>query len=125
LPPSRPAAWCAPLNPAFTRTDFEFYLKDLRAQAMVVDETASRPVVEAASACGIAVLRIRKGVTAGDFTFDDTGSAPSQTEVCWPGPNDTALLLQTSGTTSRPNLHGALAPGTAGRVSDLVSRRLI
>ena len=95
---------CAPLNPAFTRTDFEFYLTDLRAQAMVVDEAADGPAVEAASACGIAVLRIRTGATAGDFTFVDTSSAPNQTEVSWPGPDDTALLLHTSGTTSRPKL---------------------
>ncbi len=34
---------CAPLNPAFTRADFEFYLPDLRANALLVDETASWP----------------------------------------------------------------------------------
>ena len=39
---------CAPLNPAFTRADFEFYLPDLRAQALLVDEYASGAAVEAA-----------------------------------------------------------------------------
>ena len=95
---------CAPLNPAFTRADFEFYLPDLRADALLVDETASGPAVDAASACGIPVLRIRPGAKAGDFTIVDGAPAPDDLATSWPGPHDTALLLHTSGTTSKPKL---------------------
>jgi oxalate---CoA ligase len=94
---------CAPLNPSFTRADFEFYLPDLRANALLVDETAAGPAVEAASAAGIPVLRIRPGTKAGDFTIVDT-LAPDDLATSWPGSHDTALLLHTSGTTSKPKL---------------------
>lgn len=95
---------CAPLNPAFTRTDFEFYLEDLRAEALMVEETASGPAIDAASACGIALLRIRTGARAGDFIIADDSVAPDHGTVTWPGDDDTALLLHTSGTTSKPKL---------------------
>ena len=95
---------CAPLNPAFTRADFEFYLPDLRAHALLVEETASGPAVDAASACGIPVLRIRPGEKAGDFTIVDAEPGADGIAASWPGPHDTALLLHTSGTTSKPKL---------------------
>ena len=76
---------CAPLNPTFTRADVEFALSDLRAQALLVDELSSGPAVEAATACGVAVLRLRKGAKAGAFAIVDgprlqsTSSRPGQT----------------------------------------------
>ena len=103
MPPWRPAASCAPLNPAFTRADFEFYLPDLRAHALLVDETASGPAVEAAAACGIPVLRIRQGEKAGDFTIVDADRLPSASRRPGRAPRHGAAASHV-GTTSKPKL---------------------
>jgi acyl-CoA synthetase (AMP-forming)/AMP-acid ligase II/thioesterase domain-containing protein len=98
-------AACAPLNPAFSRKDIEYYLGDLRADALLVDRNATGPAVEAVAGLGIPVLRIHPRDAAGDF--DLVTSSPVGTEPAGhaePGLGDTALLLHTSGTTSKPKL---------------------
>jgi acyl-CoA synthetase (AMP-forming)/AMP-acid ligase II/thioesterase domain-containing protein len=94
-------AACAPLNPNYTRQDFEFYLNDLSASALLVEEATPGSAIEAAHALKIAVLPIRKLPRAGEFDLEITG--PSRTPSD-PGPAHMALLLHTSGTTSRPKL---------------------
>ena len=42
----------APLNPAYKQDEFEFYLEDLRAKALVVQAGSTSPVVEAARKIG-------------------------------------------------------------------------
>jgi hypothetical protein len=42
------AAACAPLNPAYAARDFEFYLTDLRASAVVVDDRFPSPAADVA-----------------------------------------------------------------------------
>jgi acyl-CoA synthetase (AMP-forming)/AMP-acid ligase II/thioesterase domain-containing protein len=94
-------AACAPLNPNYTRHDFEFYLSDIAASAVLVEEATPAAALEAAGVLGVRVLPIRKLARAGEFDLDVAGPgvAPSG-----PGPAHTALLLHTSGTTSRPKL---------------------
>ena len=92
---------CAPLNPALRKNDFEAALGSLRAEAMLVEEGAEGPAAEAAQALGVSILRLRKGGPAGWFELVDAGEVR---ELDWPGSDDTALLLHTSGTTSRPKL---------------------
>ena len=95
------SAGCAPLNPSYPLRDFEFYLRDLEAKALLVDETPQESAVAAARSLGIQVLTIRKLARAGEFELvaPVRESAPD-----WPGPGHVALLLHTSGTTSRPKL---------------------
>ncbi len=93
---------CAPLNPALRRADFEFALGSLRADALLVEEEgANGPAAAAARALGVRILRLRRGGPAGWF---ELLGADGEEALDWPAPDGTALLLHTSGTTSRPKL---------------------
>jgi len=92
---------CAPLNPSFTHADFDFYLRDLGARALLVEHDSNTTAIASAEALGIKVLRIHKAPKAGAFDLADS-IRPTQPD--WPGENSAALLLHTSGTTSKPKL---------------------
>ena len=98
------AAATAPLNPAYRQEEYEFYLEDLKARALVVEEGYDGPALAAARKFGLGILRLRAGEgPAGAFTLHmegDTRPAAPGT----PGPDDVALILHTSGTTSRPKI---------------------
>ncbi len=99
---------CAPLNPAYQAGEFEFFLADLDPQAVVVQAGLSSPVRPVAAALGIPVLELERRATglAGDVELlqaeaeEETTSPAAQ----FPDRADVALLLHTSGTTSRPKL---------------------
>ena len=99
------AAACAPLNAAYRESELEFALDDLRAAAVVVEAGLESPVRSLAAARSVPVLElepVREG-PAGIFRLDGTVPAsPGPLEDA--GPEATALLLHTSGTTSRPKL---------------------
>lgn len=81
----------APLNPGYPASAFDFYLGDLRAKAVIVGEGSPQTIREVS---GVEVLEWVSLVEE-----DDEGPA-----VVWPDASATALLLHTSGTTSRPKL---------------------
>lgn len=101
-------AVAAPLNPAYTENEFAFCMADLRAKAVLVTEGSDSPARSAAASLGMDVLemRVRSDDPAG--TFGLAGATDEAAErrggAAQPRPNDTALLLHTSGTTSRPKL---------------------
>jgi acyl-CoA synthetase (AMP-forming)/AMP-acid ligase II/thioesterase domain-containing protein len=95
------SAGCAPLNPNYTRPDFEFYLRDLRAKAVLADPSTPPPALEAAQALSIPVLTLRRLARAGEFALPGDGAGRA---AGWPECDHIALLLHTSGTTSRPKL---------------------
>src|SRR5262249_16572147 len=90
----------APLNPAYKQEEFRFYLEDTKARALIVPPTG---LDEARQAAGPDTLIIE---TDGDSdrnvgcSAKDKG-APART-LEPPAPDDVALMLHTSGTTSRP-----------------------
>ncbi|TGU42979.1 long-chain fatty acid--CoA ligase, partial [bacterium M00.F.Ca.ET.152.01.1.1] len=99
------AASTAPLNPAYRADELDFYLSDIGVKAILVGEGEAGPSVEVAERLGIPVLRlvVPEGSPAGVFTIagDPVGS-PVASGLAEGG--DIALLLHTSGTTSRPKL---------------------
>ncbi len=98
----------APLNPAYRRAEYDFYLEDLGAKALVVEEDSESDAIEAARALGAAVLRLRVpgGAPAGVFELvPEEGFEPTVCPAPGPSePDDVALVLHTSGTTSRPKI---------------------
>ena len=98
----------APLNPRYTEPEFAFYLSDLGAKALVVAEGDPSPARDAAAALEVPVLEVRADADRPAGVFEFAGSAAAgQAPTARPGmatPDDTALVLHTSGTTSRPKI---------------------
>ncbi len=102
------AATTAPLNPAYREDEFDFYLDDLRAKALVVAANEDGAAVAVARRRGLPLLRLAFDPhgPAGLFTLTLEGDAPGS-DATTTGPaeaGDVALVLHTSGTTSRPKI---------------------
>ena len=95
---ARAGAVAAPLNPAYTRDEFAFYLEDIGPALLLVPPGAGDAARAAAQGLGIAVAEVTVDaegrIRATDRSYDGA-LAPSE-------PGDVALFLHTSGTTSRP-----------------------
>jgi acyl-CoA synthetase (AMP-forming)/AMP-acid ligase II len=107
------AATTAPLNPAYRQEEFEFYLSDLGAKALVVEQGSTSPAVSAARQLEIPLLEIEPGTAAGEFRFAmAAGAGRPAASGGFAAGDDVALVLHTSGTTSRPKIvpltHGNL-----------------
>jgi acyl-CoA synthetase (AMP-forming)/AMP-acid ligase II len=100
------AAVTAPLNPSYQQQEYKFYLDDLKAKALVVAEGYDGPAVAAANECGVAVLRLQTSDArpAGQFTLAGDLAAQPIAASTGPSPDQIALILHTSGTTSRPKI---------------------
>ncbi len=99
----------APLNPEYRRAEFEFHLASLAPKVLLVAAGRETPARDVARALSIRVLEIAAvdGAGAGVFRFPSAGGATAATVDLAPAadlaqPDDVALMLHTSGTTSRP-----------------------
>jgi acyl-CoA synthetase (AMP-forming)/AMP-acid ligase II len=102
-------ATTAPLNPAYREEEFDFYLGDLKAKALVVMAGDDGPAVTVARRHGAVVLRLHTSAErpAGWFELRPEEEVTSFSAAVTPGfaePDDIALVLHTSGTTSRPKI---------------------
>ena len=95
----------APLNPNYREEEYLFYLKDLNAKALVVLQDYNGPALAAANHLNISVIKVSVNPQhlAGEFELlgEIHNSVISQR---LPTPQDVALILHTSGTTSKPKI---------------------
>jgi len=98
------AATTAPLNPAYREDEYAFYLEDLGAKALMVMADYDGPAFAAAKTLGMNIIRVNVAdrAPAGHFTLSSDMS--EATDARAPNADDVALILHTSGTTSRPKI---------------------
>ncbi len=120
----------APLNPNYTQEEFEFYMQDLNAKALVIEQKSASPAVAAARKLGIGLIELSSAAQrpAGDFDLlpehtqytdaglgaepasqlsDNLGNSVAKEQDANIGAvaaDNIALILHTSGTTSRPKI---------------------
>ena len=97
---ARAGAVAAPLNPAYTADEFEFYIGDAAA-ALAVAPPGPHPAKEACSSLGVPVAEA--SIEGGGIRLTSGGrDLPQAADPPAPAGDSTALFLHTSGTTSRP-----------------------
>ena len=99
----------APLNPAYRADEFEFYLADLKARALIVEQGSTSPAIEVAGKLGVRVIDLiaMPDQPAGHFVLQARDGAPTSAPATAGGfaqPGDVSMVLHTSGTTSRPKI---------------------
>ena len=99
------APWCAvaPLNPALKAAEFNSHLEGLNAAAVIVAPESPAAVRQVAASRGLRVVELNEGEAAGAFTLKLPATA-APLPATPAGADAVALLLYTSGTTSRPKL---------------------
>ena len=102
-------ATAAPINPSLLQNEFEAHLLNVRATSLVTSLEIDSPAVRAAMSLGLLVLRLRTGDgAAGAFSLErlaaSSGTPASPVSNAEAGDDDIALVLTTSGTTSRPKV---------------------
>ncbi|MFQ5852308.1 MAG: AMP-binding protein [Candidatus Binatia bacterium] len=95
----------APLNTGYKAQEFKFYLTDLKANALIAQAGHSTPARSVAESLRIPVIDLvpETDREAGTFTLHGVNH-PSPPRICLAEPEDVALILHTSGTTSRPKM---------------------
>ncbi len=97
-------ATCAPLNPNYRQSEYDFYLSDLDAKALIFQSGVATFAVEVAKKRGIPLVELSP-VSEAAGLFQLTGGEPKSPAMDGIAqPEDIALVLHTSGTTSRPKM---------------------
>jgi acyl-CoA synthetase (AMP-forming)/AMP-acid ligase II len=98
------SAACVPMNPAYEAEEVDRYFTDLRPRALIMQSGIDSPARRVALSRGIRVVELSSAsdAEAGRFTLTGGEGEPASDEQV--RPSDVALLLLTSGTTSRPKI---------------------
>ena len=99
-------ATTAPLNPNFREKEFEFYLGDLDTRLLLVQKGIDSPVRAAAKKLNIPIVELipDKNNTAGKFDIEGDFKSAKKPTRGYASSEETALVLHTSGTTSKPKI---------------------
>ncbi len=98
-------AVCAPLNPAYGVQELRFHLGNLRPKALILREEEAGPARSVAAELGIRCLEASCEVGSPAGVFKLRGFVESTSAaIRFPASDDVALVLHTSGTTSRPKI---------------------
>jgi oxalate---CoA ligase len=95
-------AAAAPLNPAYTQSEFTFYLEDIAPRLLLVSGTGPQAAVAAAGPLSIPVIELAIGADGPPDLVIDGAAVQAATSFDRGDADDIALVLHTSGTTSRP-----------------------
>jgi acyl-CoA synthetase (AMP-forming)/AMP-acid ligase II/aryl carrier-like protein len=101
------AATCAAMNPAYLESEFDFYFDDLGVKALVMKDGVPSPARDVARKRGIRIIELRPEgapAEAGVFSLSSEEASSKAASVGLARPGDVALVLHTSGTTSRPKI---------------------
>src|SRR5262245_11351754 len=101
-------AVCAPVNPALGAEELDRYFADLQPRALIAQAETDSPARRVAPSRGIRVIELSIASEMEAGLFELTGelgnTQPRENPHEKISPNDLALLLPTSGTTSRPKI---------------------
>ena len=97
-------ATCAPLNPNYREKEFAFYLEDLKPKALILQAGIADAAREVAEAKNIPILELTPQLDAEAGVFSLNAVSDLTNSLSCAKPEDMALILHTSGTTSRPKM---------------------
>lgn len=93
-----------PLNPSYTKEEFKFYYDDLKVKAVIMEENKSVDAKEAANELGIKVINLKRENISNDIALDINNIKNKDKYLPLSTEDDIAMVLHTSGTTSRPKM---------------------
>jgi len=95
-------AAAAPLNPAYTETEFAFFLTDISPRLMLIPASGAAAASAAAAAAQTTLVAVQATDDGPPELLANATSGTPQRSFEQGGPDDVAVVLHTSGTTSRP-----------------------
>jgi acyl-CoA synthetase (AMP-forming)/AMP-acid ligase II len=95
-------AAAAPVNPAFTESEFELFLSSVSPKFFLIPDGRLAAAVDAAQATSTAVLTVKAEEGERPDLFATGQAVLPAASFARGGPDDVAVVLHTSGTTSRP-----------------------
>lgn len=112
-------ATTAPLNPAYREEEYDFYLSDLGAKALIVMEGYDGPALAAAEKASMVIIRLSVPADAPAGYFNLSSDHQDSCVSSAPDADDVALILHTSGTTSRPKIVPLLQSNVAASAAHI------